>query len=687
MFIKANSIPHGNTSLPLADESVDCIVTSPPYWGLRRYGSSPEEFGCGSLGEYLSDWLRLSSELWRVLKRDGTFWLNIGDTACVDTETMIFTQRGWLTVNDVRIGDMTLTLNEATGEAEWGQILDLHISDSSVFPMLSMQSERGHSSLTTLNHRWLVERRTTNSGIRQSRPGVMNGSAKLNDASINLIHSLRSEGMKQIEIAKILGVSCSAVSKVLTGRTWTSGLAVEVDRDAAGKIKRERVVDWVSSSDVAITDCRVPVSRCVSNLPKVKIHEDALVEAVAWYWTEGHDRSTYGGKGLWITQSVKVHPEFCNEITDCLKRLFGSKSSNLVSKQEKLWRIDESRKETDGVLVWKLNGLAAEEIRTHAPDKAVTTEFLCSLTKEQLDLFIDVSIKGDGHVCPDGTIVLPQSNQSDNSTRARKRAESFHYAVTLAGRYATLLSRPSSPDIRDSRNWIPHDIWTVYIGKKKYFMPSKTQSSVVPYCGKVWCPTTANGSWLAMRNGVPFFTGNSGSGGAGGDYNKSGAKSHIPKYKQGDSWLRRHQWGNIPAILTTSMQMEPAPGTQDAKKTPMWLLRSEIIWDKSPKVERCAGDHVRRPKVSHEKIYMFAKSDDYKFYFDRLVEPGSVWHFDPNRTGDKGYAPFPDELAYRCIMPSTDIGDVVLDPFSGSGTTVYVAESNCRTGIGLELYL
>jgi DNA modification methylase len=46
----------------------------------------------------------------------------------------------------------------------------------------------------------------------------------------------------------------------------------------------------------------------------------------------------------------------------------------------------------------------------------------------------------------------------------------------------------------------------------------------------------------------------------------------------------------------------------------------------------------------------------------------------------------PDELARRCILASTLPGDVVLDPFSGSGTTERVARQLGRHGIGVDLY-
>lgn len=60
-------------------ESIDCCITSPPYWGLRDYGVD------GQLGlektpqEYLAKMLEITAELKRVLKKTGQLWLNMGD--------------------------------------------------------------------------------------------------------------------------------------------------------------------------------------------------------------------------------------------------------------------------------------------------------------------------------------------------------------------------------------------------------------------------------------------------------------------------------------------------------------------------------------------------------------------------------------------------------------------------------
>lgn len=63
----------------LEAESVNCCVTSPPYWGLRDYGVEGQVGLEESPEEYVAALVRVFGELHRVMKKDGTFWLNIGD--------------------------------------------------------------------------------------------------------------------------------------------------------------------------------------------------------------------------------------------------------------------------------------------------------------------------------------------------------------------------------------------------------------------------------------------------------------------------------------------------------------------------------------------------------------------------------------------------------------------------------
>lgn len=65
----------------MPDASVHCCVTSPPYWGLRDYGTGDGQIGLESTpGEYVARLVDVFREVRRVLRDDGTLWLNLGDS-------------------------------------------------------------------------------------------------------------------------------------------------------------------------------------------------------------------------------------------------------------------------------------------------------------------------------------------------------------------------------------------------------------------------------------------------------------------------------------------------------------------------------------------------------------------------------------------------------------------------------
>lgn len=81
------------------------------------------------------------------------------DFGCVDEETEILTKRGWQQQGDLIKGDKTLTFNLETGQSEWQPILKVNRFCGKRVVMRLME-QRGHSSFTTLNHRWAVEKRS-----------------------------------------------------------------------------------------------------------------------------------------------------------------------------------------------------------------------------------------------------------------------------------------------------------------------------------------------------------------------------------------------------------------------------------------------------------------------------------------------------------------------------------------------
>lgn len=66
------------TQLP--SNSVDCVITSPPYWQLRDYGYTGQWGLEPTYQEYLAHLQSLMKELYRIVKPEGTVWINLGDT-------------------------------------------------------------------------------------------------------------------------------------------------------------------------------------------------------------------------------------------------------------------------------------------------------------------------------------------------------------------------------------------------------------------------------------------------------------------------------------------------------------------------------------------------------------------------------------------------------------------------------
>lgn len=118
-----------------------------------------------------------------------------------------------------------------------------------------------------------------------------------------------------------------------------------------------------------------------------------------------------------------------------------------------------------------------------------------------------------------------------------------------------------------------------------------------------------------------------------------------------------------------------------------WLLRSKITWIKKAPMPESVRN---RPSNATEEIFLFAKNGSY-YYDNQAVREESganlrnYWILGPDSNGVPHPAVFPRELARRCIRLGSQPGDVILDPFSGSGTTGVVAAESNRRAILVEL--
>lgn len=339
---------------------------------------------------------------------------------CLDTETEILTQRGFKRHDSLIEGELVLTLNMGSGLAEWQPALSVHTFPVEDIEVLSMES-RGHSSLSTLNHRWPVRR--------------------------NVDH---------------------------------------------GKSGLQRHIVIRESHELAPADSLIRSAAC-STLPTVAKYDDALVELVAWFITEGHLRVNNSGTastGVRIGQSAAVNPEYVDRIRACLTALWGAPTAVMRrprgGNRAPEWR--ERPGQHHGMTVFDLNTVAGRALVEVAPNRVVDGSFIADLTLAQLRMFLDTCIDADG---------CRSNGQTIFSQKSSDRLAPIQMAATLLG-IATSVHVGS-----DGAQQI------ITLNKGSTSQPHQTPGAQrVRFTGTVWCPRTENSTWLARRNGSVYFTGN-----------------------------------------------------------------------------------------------------------------------------------------------------------------------------------
>ncbi len=265
-----------------------------------------------------------------------------------------------------------------------------------------------------------------------------------------------------------------------------------VERPSRNGPGRERA--WATTETLAHGD-RIPQAAPCADLPTEPKWSDALVELVAWLWTGGRAAPQSRGPDA----GVALRPREglgAARIRAALHALFGPPVE----------AFPRTGRRTDGRPRWRerldrqpaefhLSAEAGRVLLEHAPDRVVRFDFLRSLTRAQLDLFVETSLLANGTGRTAARTFVQQG---------RGRAEAFQFAALLAGHAASL------------HRLGPDDTWLVRLRTAQDFAPRAAAArrgaftiAEERYAGHVWCVRTPNATWLARRAGTVYFTGNS----------------------------------------------------------------------------------------------------------------------------------------------------------------------------------
>lgn len=248
--------------------------------------------------------------------------------------------------------------------------------------------------------------------------------------------------------------------------------------------------------------------------------------------------------------------------------------------------------------------------------------------------------------------------------------------------------------------------------------PDAYVANLVDVMRETWRVLRDDGTlWLNL--GDSYFSNTKGTGGNSGKQ-VSNAGSRYKKRNFERNGMKQKDLIGIPWRVALALQADG------------WYLRSDIIWSKRNPMPESVAD---RPTKSHEYIFLLTKSPIYYYDAEAIKEPaaydgrkdemhkGGVKNYDGvmpdgnpqsfaqnahprwkkdgngNRVRNKRtvwetstksfkgahFATFPPALIEPCVLAGSRAGDVVLDPFSGAGTTGLVALRHGRQYLGIEL--
>ena len=627
------------------DHSIDMCVTSPPYYGLRKYGG--DEFApiwnddktcehewltyvirgarggdgsgklqtkgtnnfqtfddssvlecskCGAmkceLGQeptpliYIDHLVEIFREVRRVLKTYGTLWINIGDSyaGCYDDETEILTEDGFVLFKDLKHNQKVATL--VNGELKYIIPDEYHVYDWDG-KMYEIDRKSVNLCVTPDHNLYIKEYHHNNYSLIPIKDVTYK--------TVHLINTCNWNGKEQewFYMHSVLPIWCKNVDRIkmddfleFYGYFLSDGCTIHTHQNKNGEKSYRVKISQINGSK------KDKIRKCLDRLPYPYYETDTYFE--------------FGNKQMWTYLS-----------------LFGKSYDKYIDKQFK------------------------------------------NLSSRQLKILYDALMLGDG-------------SRNTYFTVSRRLVDDVQELLLKIGKSSTVSTRkPRQTIIKDriinSKN-IQYEIHR-RDRKRLNLKNFSDEINIINYTGKVYCVTVPSHIIYVRRKGKSMWCGNSG--GKGSQYSKD-----VPQYKQHKVDITRTSLMCIPQRLMIAL-------VDDG-----WVCRNDIIWEKNngfphPDKTKCTPNHEHiyelgympwfatepstyhykqltepliHDNIKHDIAFGGTKADGYgnAAYSGRIYKPNSlkvknardtwhIWKFPTANYSGPHFAVYPVELPRRAI--------------------------------------
>lgn len=241
---------------------------------------------------------------------------------------------------------------------------------------------------------------------------------------------------------------------------------------------------WTTSGEGFAWADRVPVAARLSRFPEIPKYDDQFVRLVAAYMSDGTKLSP--PDAFPTARIAKFDEREISDLRAVLRHLFGGEFTENA----------HPTRTRDGLAFRLPKGPASTLFAVTGEHRAPTREFIDSLTESQAHLFLAALIEiGDG--------VTKGSSRTFFQVEP-VRLDAIERVAILAGYGVIRGVREKSNGFSDRPlHWIT-------VTNRRVLSPRDCVRQEVSYTGTIWCPVTANHTWLARRDGRMFYTGNTG---------------------------------------------------------------------------------------------------------------------------------------------------------------------------------